>query len=447
MKHGCSLNVKIGELEEQYEGELEEQLDEKVEEIEDEEEQQLHLEEIEEVEKIKEIKELKKWILTNEIRLGDLKSLHLDSSLDLCSQKTYHDDPTCESPYPCQDDLSFLSICHNDKLKSKKKTIEVNVTNSNRIVLREEPVEPHIWIGRDVYLDYTGKMFNEKYRTLHGGCIGKDLRAILPQGLEVEHYEEVINLSHIWGQNFYHRTAELVPAIFIARELILSKPHVPILLKANTSLSFINYILDLGDKNLTINYIQTGQYVHTDLAYTPRKPPCGGASSTLWTSIRELLEQKRLAYLQTIPNSRNLIVVIKRNHSRRLADFDELIEQLELRYPDQVAIFYGTEGTIGSRNLFARASVLIGAHGAGLTNMIFLPPTSSVIEILPNGYKNVCFMRLSGALGLKYQVVVGKGKKKGPLNVNLQHLISVIERTARVQGFKKMSKTIKSVIN
>lgn len=74
-------------------------------------------------------------------------------------------------------------------------------------------------------------------------------------------------------------------------------------------------------------------------------------------------------------------------------------------------------------NFFSSASVLIGLHGAGLANIVFMPEGSRLIECIPQGYfRNnlaIHYQRLAHFLGLDYQVVEG-----GALNEKLQYELS-----------------------
>ena len=52
--------------------------------------------------------------------------------------------------------------------------------------------------------------------------------------------------------------------------------------------------------------------------------------------------------------------------------------------------------------LFRRARLVIGGHGAGLSNIIGCEPGSHVYELLPSAYPNHCFNRLAQACALHY---------------------------------------------
>ncbi|MGB0562738.1 MAG: glycosyltransferase family 61 protein [Spirulinaceae cyanobacterium] len=60
--------------------------------------------------------------------------------------------------------------------------------------------------------------------------------------------------------------------------------------------------------------------------------------------------------------------------------------------------------------LFNRAKVIVAPHGAGLTNLVFCAPGTTVIEIFSPNYVNACYYALSQQLGLNYYYLIGEGQ-------------------------------------
>jgi capsular polysaccharide biosynthesis protein len=59
---------------------------------------------------------------------------------------------------------------------------------------------------------------------------------------------------------------------------------------------------------------------------------------------------------------------------------------------------------------FAEAECIVGAHGAGLTNLAFCPPGAAVVELFADDYVNECFWALATTVeGLRYCYLVGDG--------------------------------------
>jgi capsular polysaccharide biosynthesis protein len=54
---------------------------------------------------------------------------------------------------------------------------------------------------------------------------------------------------------------------------------------------------------------------------------------------------------------------------------------------------------------FQKCKLIIGAHGAGLSNMLFMRKGAIVIEIRPHGEQNNIYMMLASCLGLQYYVL------------------------------------------
>lgn len=74
--------------------------------------------------------------------------------------------------------------------------------------------------------------------------------------------------------------------------------------------------------------------------------------------------------------------------------------------------------------LFKNASVIIGAHGAAFTNIIFCKPNTKIIEIMPVNHYNKKCERISKILKLKYFRIVTKkndSDKQYPYKISLEN--------------------------
>lgn len=116
---------------------------------------------------------------------------------------------------------------------------------------------------------------------------------------------------------------------------------------------------------------------------------------------------------RAVPKSERTRIYISRGKARlrRVVNDAEVSEMLshygfqtvfaeELTYEDQVS-------------LFSRAEFIIGAHGAGLTNMLFASPGFAAIELFNQYYTRV-YWSLCGALGGKHYRQVSSDKITPP---------------------------------
>ena len=117
------------------------------------------------------------------------------------------------------------------------------------------------------------------------------------------------------------------------------------------------------------------------------------------------------AAVRSIPNLHNAI------HASGFAEQTTIVDAAHIAPADQVRLFENTK-------------VLVGQHGAGLTNMLWMRPGSSVIEILPPSppWVEPIFTNLAGALGHQITVV----QQEGPHDpVDATALASALRQTMR----------------
>jgi hypothetical protein len=95
-------------------------------------------------------------------------------------------------------------------------------------------------------------------------------------------------------------------------------------------------------------------------------------------------------------------------NNRQVTNEGELIDYLSAR-GFQVIVPEKMSATEKIR-AFAEASVIVGAHSAGLVNLAFASPGAAVVELFPAGGTNTCYWKLaSGVPGLEYRYVCGSG--------------------------------------
>jgi hypothetical protein len=64
-------------------------------------------------------------------------------------------------------------------------------------------------------------------------------------------------------------------------------------------------------------------------------------------------------------------------------------------------------------DLFSSAEVIVGPHGAGLTNIVFCSPGTLIVELMSPTYQNYCFQRLASLQSLRIVSVTGLSAESG----------------------------------
>jgi capsular polysaccharide biosynthesis protein len=111
-------------------------------------------------------------------------------------------------------------------------------------------------------------------------------------------------------------------------------------------------------------------------------------------------------------------------NNRRVDNEDELMTYLtgrgfEVMAPEQLHAPEKIEA-------FAQASMIVGAHSAGLVNLVFCSEGAAVVELFPAGGVNTCYWKLAQDVpGLEYRYVLGRGDPK-PVSLS-EFLVSDID--------------------
>ncbi|MBD2501515.1 glycosyltransferase family 61 protein [Anabaena azotica] len=117
--------------------------------------------------------------------------------------------------------------------------------------------------------------------------------------------------------------------------------------------------------------------------------------------------------------------------TRRVINEQEVLQELAKYGFESLAI----EGlTIKEQaELFASAKIIVAPHGAALTNIVFCPKGTLVIEFMPDTYIEKCFQRLAELLSLNYQCLTAKTYSKS-LQSTHDHYVDVQELSSLLQS-------------
>jgi capsular polysaccharide biosynthesis protein len=142
--------------------------------------------------------------------------------------------------------------------------------------------------------------------------------------------------------------------------------------------------------------------------------------------LRRTLNSGELFATNAADRPRRLYV--SRRGARRILNEDELIAALEplgfevarpdeLDLPTQVA-------------LFSEATIIVGPHGAGLTNMVFAR-SGAVLELFPPEWVGWHYYMLAQAAGHRYWYVIGRGAadRASPRARNFEVDVTLVTRT------------------
>jgi hypothetical protein len=128
------------------------------------------------------------------------------------------------------------------------------------------------------------------------------------------------------------------------------------------------------------------------------------------------------------------VLYLRRRTRRRVANEQELIEQLQREAPRlRVVESMGSLSVRQQAELVCRHRHLVGPHGAGFTHLLFRQQgPAQATELLPEGMGSLAFALISSCLGIRHGMVVGEsiptphGAGWPDLSVDVEQVLAVM---------------------
>lgn len=206
---------------------------------------------------------------------------------------------------------------------------------------------------------------------------------------------EVLLITDYWSKGYFHWLADALTRLYVVRDRL---DDLTLVLPAGyDGLDYVRSSLDaFGIKKM--DFIRPDEILECRCLFMPsHTAPSGHYNEEIIRGVRNVL-------LSAYGNSdQKLRVYISRLHAtrRRILNESELSEIL-LRFGFQT--IYAEQLSFTQQvQLCSRARCLVSNHGAGLTNMMFLPEGANVFEFRHQDDRvNNCYFTLASALDLNY---------------------------------------------
>ena len=214
-------------------------------------------------------------------------------------------------------------------------------------------------------------------------------------------YDEVFVITQYWAESFFHKMLESFPRISPYLTFLQKHPNIKIHVRETG-----------GYTKQTLEFLSfnSSRFVtdvcRAKIVYLPQATPCGFVQAQSAQYLSFLYRRK---IKETYPDlSRRNIVLIKRSGTRRLthhADIQTALENLATEFNLTFKLFSDSPvpGFDDAMQIFNGAVLVVGPHGAGLSNVIYSLPGTYVIEGVCNPpHVNMCFQWSAHVLGHHY---------------------------------------------
>jgi len=213
-----------------------------------------------------------------------------------------------------------------------------------------------------------------------------------------------------WSNEYFHWLTDALPRL-IASESVDS--NVPILLPE--SFKSVNYITEsLRIFGRDIIFYNPSQKIEVNRLILPSYTANTGNYNKL------IINNLRERFIHRFKNSENRKIYVSRKkaRTRKITNEDELQKLLE-SFGYEIHFFedYSFQKQV---KIMSETKSLIGLHGAGLTNMLFMPEGGQVLELRnENDSINNCYFTLASDLNHSYYYQLNKGDKSETSDVNI----------------------------
>lgn len=163
-------------------------------------------------------------------------------------------------------------------------------------------------------------------------------------------------------------------------------------------------------------------HITADILYVPSYPnEHGTVNRWVCEAVRSLYKTE---LTETSTGNKRLYVSREKAKGRKVINEGLFFSLLEEKY-DFVKIYAEDYSMVEKVKLFSQAECIIGAHGGGLTNIIFSSTGCKIIDIFPPGDFDTFFWSIANANNLEYYYFFGKGEMPTPENDFMQRNVDI----------------------
>jgi capsular polysaccharide biosynthesis protein/tetratricopeptide (TPR) repeat protein len=210
-------------------------------------------------------------------------------------------------------------------------------------------------------------------------------------------------LSGLMNHLYFHWMLDVLPRIELLRRSQIDWAEIDYF--------YIDDRLPFQQETLQILGIPTAKILRSDRSphIQARKliaPSYPGSVSWMSKWTCEFLRNHFLGQTTTVTKGNRLYISRRSAANRRIINEDAVIERLT-QVGFQVVTFEQCS-VIDQATLMSTAQVVIAPHGGGLTNLVFCPPGTKVIELFSPNYVYPCYWFVSNLADLKYYYLLGE---------------------------------------
>jgi hypothetical protein len=219
----------------------------------------------------------------------------------------------------------------------------------------------------------------------------------------------VFAIAQYWAEAVYHQLIECLSRLAVHYDELMHMKNIKI--QIGDSQVARNFMMFLGFEEQRL----VSGYVVAETVLAPEASGCGRARVYALRKLRELLTRKLLETYsgETLQRDKHILIIRRSSGPRVVTNIDKIIARLEKEFPNEKIKVFRDDPVPPVPKLlraFYEAKLVIGPHGAGLSNTVVCKPQTPVLEFMIDAEDvNVCFVWQSQAMGLRHYGFAPKG--------------------------------------
>eukprot|EP00903_Cladosiphon_okamuranus_P010124 g9587.t1 len=274
---------------------------------------------------------------------------------------------------------------------------------------------PTLMSMADVFFGHNGFIWNEKDFVVPSACHSKELGLAAASSAatgarpshNIESFDKVVVLTQHFGDAYYHFLVENMSRLTVVLDVLLENPDIKVAVHMTRDEHTMAYMLEFLELvGIERERVLFQNQMHANLALLPSSTVCLKANEATIMVLRHALLQALYPSTEGVAPTlaRPVVLLIVRRKRRGLRNSDEIRTALQQSFPSFEVVEFTGDGTIVSQlEAFATASVVVGPHGAGLSNIVVSSLHTPVLEIAPISC-STCFLHLA----IKLQHIYGR---------------------------------------
>ena len=274
-----------------------------------------------------------------------------------------------------------------ENYNTSKKLFEIEKYNNDYITLNNSYVSSEGIIQT-----------SKKELYVNGGCKCETPRFSFEEDNSLQ-FDSVISISALWCEGIWHFPYESFVSLMAIPKDILTTSKIHITKKTNYVSKWLEYL------NIPSSQVITGN-VYANTLYLPRMGKCGQPYYSQIKWLKNIINENNSLLKQD--NSKEYIILVKRNYKRCLKNYDSLELLLDTFCKKNNFEFYiHDDSNLPSlqeqQKIFSNAKIVFAPHGAAGINIITMKETSLYVEFLSVENVNLCYSRLSYLNNVNYK--------------------------------------------